>query len=109
MKLSKVDFFRVSSKTNGRCFYCNKPAEAIDHFTPIQKYKDWEIEAYVGSPDEIDNLMPSCKSCNSRKSDMCPEDFMGHWSIAWSRYLRVNQRIGLMKDWTIRSFVYRGK
>jgi len=36
-KISRKDVFIVASRTNGKCFYCNKPAECIDHF--ISKVK----------------------------------------------------------------------
>ena len=86
---------RVSAKTNGHCFYCNKPAEAIDHFISIQKYKDWGLETYIGSPHKLENLVPACNSCNSRKHDKCPEDFIGNAYLAWRRYFRVNWRVGI--------------
>ena len=52
----------VWNKTDGHCYYCGdqlKPWEtfSIDHVIPKSK----------GGTDELDNLVPSCRRCNSRK------------------------------------------
>lgn len=40
------------------CFYCNQPANTIDHIVPIVR----------GGQHSIGNLVAACKSCNSSKS-----------------------------------------
>jgi len=52
----------VWNKTNGHCYYCRNPLKpwetfSIDHVIPKAK----------GGTDELDNLVPSCRRCNSRK------------------------------------------
>ena len=44
-----------------RCAYCLRKTTDIgmDHFRPLSR----------GGPHELDNIVPACKSCNSRKSD----------------------------------------
>ena len=100
MNIKQKDLIRVVSKTNGRCFYCNKIGEEIDHF--ISKYYWWlwklsDYPANLGSVDQIKNLFLSCMPCNRSKKNQCPEDFIGNPVKAWSRYTRANFRVGLSK------------
>lgn len=108
MKLSQKDFILISAKTNGRCFYCNKMGEEIDHFISKEKWRKWDLEntPIKGELNNLDNLFLSCKNCNIKKRDNDPEDFMGNYVIAWSRYCRTNQRVGLLKDFNLRQLVY---
>ena len=53
---------QVWTKTDGRCAYCDvqlNPFDGfeIDHVHPVCK----------GGTDDIDNLVPSCHTCNQRK------------------------------------------
>lgn len=58
----------VSSIDN--CYYCGCTFEytrkEVDHYVPLAK----------GGPHSLDNLVIACKSCNSAKRDMMPEDFL---------------------------------
>lgn len=59
----------VWGKTGGRCAYCGKELNpfifSVDHLIPLSK----------GGPDETENMMPACKSCNSSKGTKLLEDF----------------------------------
>jgi 5-methylcytosine-specific restriction endonuclease McrA len=48
----------IYSKYGKKCLCCGSEDKlSLDHITPIQK----------GGKDEVENLQPLCKSCNSRK------------------------------------------
>ena len=65
----------IHQKYNGRCAYCGDKLEYskmhVDHIIPL--YRRWtnlELEKYgkVKGSGKIDNLMPSCQTCNLSKS-----------------------------------------
>lgn len=64
---SKV--FQVFSKTDNKCWYCGKElgqaGSVIEHATPVSR----------GGTNHIDNLLPSCSSCNSKKRSRNVEEF----------------------------------
>ena len=47
------------------CFYCGGPGGAVDHLVPKK----------AGGEDRLDNLVPSCKSCNSKKGTRTLQEF----------------------------------
>nr|WP_235347487.1 HNH endonuclease [Acidithrix ferrooxidans] len=49
----------VFARDNYRCQYCGAPAENIDHVVPKSR----------GGGHSWDNVVASCKPCNSRKED----------------------------------------
>lgn len=80
----------ILAKTDGSCWYCGcrltyvegdpvKPMDfTIDHVKPVAS----------GGGNGLDNLVPACKDCNSRKGDMSLEDFRAqeaHGSLALRR------------------------
>ena len=85
----------VIHKTNGRCFYCNRAGEVIDHFISKKKWREWGLDdtPMKGTLDDADNLFMACDKCNRKKSTKCPEDFIGNEFICWDRYKRANRRI----------------
>jgi len=95
MAISQISLIRIFRKTNGKCFYCKKNGEVIDHFISKQKWKEWDLTPWIGSVDKIDNLFLSCRKCNSSKSNKCPEDFIGNSEKAWKMYDKVNKKIGI--------------
>lgn len=59
---------RVSEKTNGHCYHCEKALGEvweIDHLMPRSK----------GGRHTFANLVPSCVPCNQDKSDTLPDDW----------------------------------
>jgi 5-methylcytosine-specific restriction endonuclease McrA len=56
---------------NGRCFYCHKKVGnnfEVDHIIPISK----------NGKNTIENLAIACRSCNRRKHNKLPGDFILH-------------------------------
>jgi 5-methylcytosine-specific restriction endonuclease McrA len=75
--LSKTEREAIYNKTDGHCAYCGEAIELkamqADHVAPIEF--DGLIEKYGNDPNNIDNLLPSCRSCNYIKSSMTLEKF----------------------------------
>jgi len=62
---------QIHSEANGRCLYCGIKVTLnemhADHFIPLAK----------GGSNLRENIVCSCASCNLKKSDRMPEDFIG--------------------------------
>jgi 5-methylcytosine-specific restriction endonuclease McrA len=54
----------IFARDNHRCQYCGASAENIDHVIPRSK----------GGPHAWDNVVASCRPCNTRKRDRLLED-----------------------------------
>ncbi len=54
----------VFARDGHRCQYCNRAAENIDHVLPRSR----------GGGHTWDNVVASCRSCNSRKEDRLPAE-----------------------------------
>ena len=97
-KLSQKQREFIYNKTDGHCAYCGCELE----------YKDMQadhVEPFIlGGSDELDNFLPSCRSCNHYKSTFGLEDFRMWMQTLPDRMLRdsVNfrnlHRFERMKD-----------
>lgn len=54
----------VFARDQGRCQYCDKPAESIDHVIPRSK----------GGSHTWDNVVACCRRCNTYKGDRLLDD-----------------------------------
>lgn len=97
MKLTQKELLLVLRKTDGRCLYCGLPnAYEIEHFIPKCLWYKLGYDCFSGeSPDNLENLFLSCRSCNLSKGRKHPEDFIG-WRMAWYRYAKANFNVGLI-------------
>lgn len=64
---------QVWAKTDGHCWYCGKQMNPWDDFTV-----DHMDSRKQGGGDELPNLIPACKSCNSRKHAKTVEEYRGY-------------------------------
>lgn len=68
----------VYEKCNGHCAYCGVEISIsemqIDHVIPV-KFAEVYKEHQGTDLNAIENLMPSCRSCNSYKSSLTLEKF----------------------------------
>nr|ABP46368.1 HNH endonuclease [Mycolicibacterium gilvum PYR-GCK] len=76
----------VMDRGNGLCRYCEFPASEIDHIVPVAR----------GGGNDLANLVPACRECNSEKRDLLPEE--------WADKRRADG-----KPWPIPTFIQRVK
>jgi len=77
MGFSKEVREKVYNKTGGKCAYCGCDLPnrwQVDHVVPVERHS--MTGEYLGDgTDSIDNLLPSCQSCNIIKSKQPLESF----------------------------------
>ncbi|MBD5463965.1 MAG: HNH endonuclease [Lachnospiraceae bacterium] len=96
-KLTKVERKRVYDKCNGHCAYCGCELEyknmQVDHARPLK----------IGGADEIENMLPACRSCNHYKATLDVEGFRRYLAGIAHRLMRdsipfqVATRFGIVK------------
>lgn len=68
-KHTRADVLRQIEKQSGHCFWCSEAIPSgkhtVDHYVPLTK----------GGSNNPDNLVIACRSCNSRKWALDPEEF----------------------------------
>ena len=103
MSFSKKVREQVYAKTNGHCAYCGCELPKrwhIDHVIPV--VRDLKTKDYDKELDNIENLLPSCPSCNIIKSSQPLEIF--RWeienmfnSVAYNSTFKVAERFGIVE------------
>ncbi len=98
----------IYNKTNGFCAYCGCDISfnnfQIDHLIPKRRYKIIESSTLVRGTDELENLYPSCGSCNASKSDLSVNDFRQRVADridrlnSYSTEYQIAKRFGLVKE-----------
>jgi hypothetical protein len=107
----------VYNKCNGHCAYCGVVISigemCIDHVEPIGRIRQFNLEkrklVFTGKVlkpenDHIDNMLPSCHSCNSYKSSFNLEKFRTELLQQQRRLnehscnYRIAKRFGLIKE-----------
>jgi tetratricopeptide (TPR) repeat protein len=90
-RISKSLRFDVFQRDNHTCQYCGRKAPdvelEVDHLVPVAQ----------GGTDEFDNLMTSCKECNSGKSAKLVKEFTkGHTINEWRAIIR-QKRVEILR------------
>jgi len=124
MRINKKTRIEVYNKCNGHCAYCGEEIELgkmqVDHIIPqrnfinsIQNMKLGNIEMrFIKVPDflrhlneedcnHIDNLLPTCGSCNNRKNTLTIEQFRSEISEQLSRLKKNNANYRLAKRFNL--------
>lgn len=112
-KIKKSDRIKVYEKYNGHCAYCGCELEykdmQVDHVQSVwqNEYRRDYLNVKAKSNDEIDNLdnyMPSCRSCNLYKSSSDLEVFRKNLTEVMMKNLQKDFRYkmalkyGLIKE-----------
>jgi len=95
-RFSKKKRIEVFSKLDGFCAYCGceiyYETFHIDHISPKNRHLD---PSKRGS-DSIDNLFPSCKSCNSSKSNFSIEAWRNELELKFDRLIRDSSQFRIL-------------
>ena len=62
----KYDSRKIFERDSYKCSYCNSDATELDHVLPLSR----------GGPDIESNLVACCKSCNRKKHNKHPHEWM---------------------------------
>jgi len=98
----------IHKKYGGRCAYCGEEIEVekmhVDHFRPL--YRKWDNRprpSHAGE-DTPDNMMPSCRICNSLKAVYTIDEFRAEIEAQVARArsrssnFRVAEKYGQIQD-----------
>lgn len=97
-RLSKSERQKIYDKYNGHCAYCGcelgyKDMQ-VDHVIPLRR----------GGDDDIENMLPACRSCNHYKGTLTAEEFREYVSKIPVRLQRdsipyqVGVRFGIIRS-----------
>jgi len=113
----KTKRFAIYNKCNGNCGYCGNPLQyqdmQVDHIISQSTFyhsitnnfhvPDFLSHLTVVDVNHIDNLMPSCRSCNNFKKTFHLELFRAEISEQikrlrqWKPTFRLAERFGLIE------------
>lgn len=96
MNISRKKRERIFDKTCGTCWYCGimlRDGWHVEHMLPIRR----------GGTSHIDNLVPACRYCNTRKGNRDVDEFRERVTdqiathIHWAVY-RINKAYCMLED-----------
>jgi len=69
---------RIFEKTDGYCYHCGKKL-AWRNYGEVTRKAAWEVDHSIpkskGGTDHLNNLVPSCISCNREKGDLSSRQY----------------------------------
>ena len=79
-RLSKAERQAVYDKMGGHCAYCGREITLqqmqADHVIPIELYDAYALlDGLNPDPNNLDNLLPACRSCNNYKHTLMLDRF----------------------------------
>jgi 5-methylcytosine-specific restriction endonuclease McrA len=74
-------FIAVMKKTSGRCYYCGLKNWPTRSLRQQQITIDHILPRILGGTDEMDNLVPCCRECNSAKAARPVEELRHHTAL----------------------------
>jgi 5-methylcytosine-specific restriction endonuclease McrA len=74
----------VWAKSEGRCWYCGATVELLSTNPDTLMSVDHFVSQADGGDDDLSNLVPACRSCNSGKGRRSVETFR------WTLYRKAN-------------------
>lgn len=103
-QLSKNERIKVLNKYDKHCAYCGKEIAykdmQVDHKRPFREWTDALVEGI--NLNDMENLMPSCRSCNHYKRTLDLEGFREyiktlHERIAKDYIVKIGINFGIVK------------
>ena len=102
--ISKTKRLIVWNKYNGHCAYCgiNIPLNNfhVDHVIALRRGDSYGGVVVKGT-NHIDNLKPSCPSCNIIKSTFTVEEFRTQIGLKFDRMIRDSSNFRLLNRYGI--------
>ena len=97
-KLSNTERQKIYDKCKGHCAYCGCELEyrdmQVDHVIPLRR----------GGSDDVDNMLPACRSCNHYKATLTVDEYKEYVSRIPDRLHRdsipyqVGERFGIIRS-----------
>ena len=76
MRFTEAKLIKIFAKTGGKCYYCYVPLSGDRSFPGDYRPGVWNVDhLFPDGGNDLDNLVPSCVPCNSRKGVLQPDDF----------------------------------
>ncbi|MBX5143357.1 HNH endonuclease [Rhizobium lentis] len=91
----------VWDKTRGHCYYCGLALTPDEVGTIEGRYNSWMDTDHLvpkakGGLDALENMVPSCKACNSSKGHKTVEEYRQHVAIKKSGRPNLSREV---VDW----------
>ncbi len=103
--LTKEKRLLIFNKYNGKCAYCGIDLDFnlfhVDHIIPkrrgdTQDYLNKYSKGIIKGKDNLDNLNPSCCSCNSSKSTFTLDQWRNEINLKYNRLIRYDSTFKLL-------------